>query len=347
MQDDRSQRDRQSRDMGQRLFDRREFGLSTLAAAAAMIAGSSAGARAQAWPDKPVKIIEIYPAGVARDSRTRVLAEKLSGILGQQVYVENRPGASGRIGLQAAANAAPDGYTFTMIGSGDTINRHLFDLPYDIERDFEPVSRIETLPIVAVARASLPVTDLASLIRYAKEHPGELTYASPGVGSFHHMNGLLFGNVTGTTTRHVPYGQSNPQQDLLGGHVDLTFDALPAWLENLKAKNLRALAITGASRVGVLPDVPTFTESGVPAYDVRAFYGMVAPKGTPQPIIAKMQEALHKAVFEPALQSLWTSQGGHPVAGTPAELAAQIRSESERWAEVVRANGVKISMNKP
>ena len=137
MQRHRSQRDR--------LFDRRDFGLGTLAAAAAMIAASSLRARAQGWPDKPVRIIEIYPAGVARDSRTQVLAEKLSGILGQQVYVENRPGASGRIELQAAASAAPDGYTFTMIGSGDTINRHLFDLPYDIERDFEPVSGIETV----------------------------------------------------------------------------------------------------------------------------------------------------------------------------------------------------------
>ena len=339
MRNDRSHRDR--------LLDRREFGLGTLAAAAAMIAGSSVRARAQGWPGKPVRIIEYFPAGVARDSRTRVLAEKLSGVLGQQVYVENRPGASGRIALDAAAKAPPDGSTFAMIGSGDFINRHLFELPYNIERDFEPVSGIETVPVAAVARAGLPVTDLVSLIRYAKEHPGELTFASPGVGSFHHMNGLLFCNVTGTTMRHVPYGQSSPQQDLLGGHVDLTFDALPSWLENIKAGRLRAFAITGASRVGVLPDVPTFTEIGVPAYDTRGVYGLVAPKGTAQPIIAKMQQAVHTAVFEPALHSQWTSQGGDPVAGTPAEFAAQIRSESERWAEVVRANGVKISMNQP
>jgi tripartite-type tricarboxylate transporter receptor subunit TctC len=326
---------------------RREFGRGALLASAALIASTTGRAQAQEWPAKPVRIIEIFPPGVARDSRTRALAEKLSGILGQQVFVENRPGAAGRIGLEAASKAAPDGYTFTMIGSGDAINRHLFDLPYDIERDFEPVSGIETLPVAAVARAGLPVTDLAGLIRYAKAHPNELTYASPGVGAFHHMNGLLFGNVTGTTMRHVPYGQSNPQQDLLGGHVDLVFDAVPSWLENLKAKNLRALAITGAIRVNVLADVPTFAESGVPAYDTRAFYGLVAPKGTAHPIIAKMQQAVHKAVFEPALQSQWISQGGTPVAGTPSELAAQIRSENERWAEVVRANGVKTSMNKP
>lgn len=346
MQKIRSQLGLQPERSLQPLLDRRKFGLGTLAAATTAIVGAPSTAKAQGWPEKPIRIIEYFPAGVARDNRTRVVAEKLSSVLRQQVYVENRPGASGRLGLEAAARATPDGYTFAMIGPGDVINRHLFELPYDIERNFEPVSMIEILPVVAVAKASLPVTDVADLVRYAKERPGELTYASAGVGSFHHMNALLFSNLTGTNLRHVPYAQSNPAPDLLGGHVDLVFDALPPWLENVKANRLHALAITGGNRAEVLPRVPTFTESGLPAFDVYAFYGMVAPKNTPQTIISNMQEALSKVLTEPSLQRQWTSEGGRPAAGAPAAFGAQLQSEAVRWGEVVRANGVKISVTK-
>jgi tripartite-type tricarboxylate transporter receptor subunit TctC len=323
-------------------IDRRQFGIGALGAAAALITGSAAKAQTREWPEKSIRIIEYYPAGVARDNRTRVIAEKLSALLGQQVYVENRPGASGRIGLAAAVKAAPDGYNFTMIGPGDIINRHLFDLPYDIERDLDPVSMIETLPVVAIARASLPVVDMRELVRYAKEHPGELKYASSGMGSFHHMNGLLFGNVIGAPLQHIPYAQGNPAADLLGGHVDLMFDPIPAWLENVRAGRLRALAFTGETRANVLPDVPTFAESGLPAFDSYAFYGVMAPKGTPQHIIAKLQESLSAVVKEPNLNRLWTNEGGNPVGSEPTEFAARIRRESDRWSKVIRDNGVKI-----
>jgi tripartite-type tricarboxylate transporter receptor subunit TctC len=300
------------------------------------------GLHQQEWPAKPVKIIETFPAGVARDNRTRVIADKLSLVLPQRVYVENRPGASGRIGLAAAAKSAPDGYTFAMIGPGDLIMRHLFELPYDIERDFDAVSMIEILPVVAVARASLPVANIAELIRYAKEHPGELKYGSPGIGSFHHMNGTLFANLTGAALRHIPYGQGNPGSDLLGGHIDLIFDALPPWLESIKAGRLRALATTGAQRASVLPEVPTFKESELAAYDVYALYGVVAPKGTPASLIGKFQTALSQVVREPSLFQRWTDEGGNPVASTSTEFAARIRSESDRWGNVIRANGIKI-----
>jgi tripartite-type tricarboxylate transporter receptor subunit TctC len=294
------------------------------------------------WPIRPVRIIETFPAGVARDNRTRVIADKLSAMLPHRVYVENRPGASGRIGLGIAAKSAPDGYTFAMIGPGDLISRHLFELPYDIERDFDAVSMVEILPVVAVARSSLPVGNIAELLRYANEHPGELKYGSPGVGSFHHMNGTLFASLTGTPLRHIPYGQGNPGTDLLAGHIDLVFDALPPWLENIRAGRLRALATTGENRSGVLPGVPTFRESGLAVYDVYALYGVVAPKGTPRSIIAKFQTALSKVVHEPNLFGRWSEEGGNPVASTSAEFAARIHSESERWANVIRFNGIKV-----
>jgi tripartite-type tricarboxylate transporter receptor subunit TctC len=322
--------------------NRRQFILGTLGSGTALIAGGVADAQAPAWPEKAVKIIETFPAGVARDNRTRVIAEKLSTVLGQQVYVENRPGASGRLGLAAAAKSPPDGYTFAMIGPGDVITRHLFELPYDIERDFAPVTMVETLPVVAVARSSLSVTSVGELVRYAKEHPGELKYGSPGAGSFHHMNGLLFANLTGTTLQHIPYGQGNPGADLLGGHIDLIFDALPPWLENVKAGRLRAIAITGATRAPALPDVPTFAEGRIPAYDVYAFYGVLAPKGTSDAIILKLQEAISQVVHEPSLNRQWMSEGGAAVASSPAEFAARITSESERWGKVIRSNGIKI-----
>jgi tripartite-type tricarboxylate transporter receptor subunit TctC len=322
--------------------DRRNFMLCLLGGAATIFTNSRAAAQTADWPDRPIKIIEYFPAGVARDNRTRVIAEKLSGILGQQVYVENRPGAAGRIGLAAAAKSPPDGYTFAMIGPGDAIARHLFELPYDIERDFSPVSMIETLPVVAVARASLPVGNVIELAHLAKAHPGELKFGSPGVGSFHHMNGVLFANLTGTTLQHIPYGQGNPGADLLGGHIDLIFDALPPWLENVKAGRLRALAITGETRAPALPDTPSFGESGLPAYDTYAFYGLVAPKGTPESVIAKLQQAIRQMVDEPKLNRQWISEGGNPTAGSPDQFATTIRTESERWGNAIRSNNIKI-----
>ena len=327
------------------------LGTSALCSAAVLLSArtlghaqqsQSRGAAAQDWPSKPVRIIETFPAGVARDNRTRVIAEKLSAVLRQQVYVENRPGASGRIGLSVASKSAPDGYTFAMVGAGDMIMRHLAELPYDIDNDFDAVSMIETLPVVAIARSSLPVTNIVELVRYAKDHPGELKYGSQGVGSFHHMNGTLFANVTGTELQHIPYGQGNPGADLLGGHIDLMFDALPPWLQNIQSGRLRALAITGEQRANALPDVPTFKEFGLPRFDPYALYGLVAPKGAPESIKAKLQATLFQVVHEPKLFQQWSDEGGNPVASTPSEFTAHIRTETARWGNVINSNGIKI-----
>jgi tripartite-type tricarboxylate transporter receptor subunit TctC len=321
---------------------RRFLSLACASGLAAVSQPFHGAARAQEWPVKPIRIIESFPAGVARDARTRVIAEKLSPILGQQVYVENRPGAGGRIGLQAAVNAPPDGYTFNMLGLTDIVNKYLYDLPYDPERDLVPISTIETLPVVLIVRPSLPAMNLSELITSAKDHAGEMTYGSTGAGSFFHLNALTFINLTRANLRHVPYGQGSLTSDLLGGHIDMVFDAVPAYLENLKAGKLRALALTGDKRATAMPDVPTFTECGLPTYNRIAFYGMAAPKGTPEAIIVRMQKAVSQILHEPELRRQWIGEGGNPVGGTSNEFAAGLRTQSQYFAKFIRDNNLKI-----
>jgi len=213
-------------------------------------------ARAEQWPTGPVRIIESLPAGVARDNATRILAQKLSTILGQQVFVENRPGAAGRTAAVAAAKASPDGYTFIMMGTSEiAIIRHLYNLTYDIERDFDPVSMVATVPVALVIRPSLPIKTLAEFIAYAKSRPDELTYGSTGPGLFLHLNGALLASKAGIKLRHIPYQQGNPFADLLGGHVDMVIDALQPTYENILGGKLRGIALTGDHRAKVLPDL--------------------------------------------------------------------------------------------
>lgn len=297
---------------------------------------------AQEWPTRPVRIIEAFPAGIARDHRTRVIAERLSAVLGQQVFVDNRPGAAGRIAGQAAVSAAPDGYTFNMMGTTDILNKHLYNLSYDLERDLVPITMIEELPGAMVVRASLPAKSIADVITFAKAHPGETTYGSTGPGGWLHVNALLFANLTNTSLRHVPYGQGNLVADLLGGHIDMVFDAVPPYLENIRAGKLRVLGVAGQARASELPDVPTFIEGGLASYDVHTLYGLFAPKGTAAPIVAKMQHAIVKILQEPALRRQWISEGGNPVGSSPAEFAARIRSESDRWGNIIKANKIKL-----
>jgi tripartite-type tricarboxylate transporter receptor subunit TctC len=322
---------------------RRFLSVACASGLASVVPGIWQPTLAQEWPTRPIKLIEPFPAGVARDARTRVIAEKLTGILGQQVYVENRPGAAGRIAGQAAVSAPPDGYTFNMMGITDFLTKYLYNLSYDLERDLVPVTMIETLPGALIVRASLPAKSLSELIAYAKDHPGEMTYGSTGPGGFFHVNALLFSSVTNVNLRHIPYGQGSPITDLLADRIDMVFDATSAnYLENLKAGRLRALAVTGEKRASTLPNVPTFIESGVAAYDSYALYGMFAPKGTPETVTLKMQRATSQFLQEPALRQQWISEGGNPVGSTSSEFAARIRTESERWGRIIRANNIKL-----
>jgi tripartite-type tricarboxylate transporter receptor subunit TctC len=301
-------------------------------------------ARAEQWPNGPIRIIESLPAGVARDAVTRLLANKLSTALGQQVLVENRPGAAGRTAGAAAAKAAPDGYTFIMMGTAElAIIRHLYTLSYDIDHDFEPVSMVAIVPVALVVRSSLPVQTLAEFIAHARSHPEELTYGSTGPGLFLHLNGALLSSAAGIKLRHIPYSQGSPFTDLLGGHIDMVIDALQPTYDQILAGKLKGIALTGNHRAKVLPDLPTFAEAGLPAFDVHGFYGLLAPKGTPAAIIRKMRDAVAESVKDPAVQF----QAGDPVgatiiASTPEEFTDYIRRETQRWGEVIRANKIKI-----
>jgi len=301
-------------------------------------------ATAQQWPTGPVRIIESLPAGVARDNATRVLAQKLSTILGQQVFVENRPGAAGRTAGAAAAKATPDGYTFIMMGTAElAIIRHLYALTYDIERDFDPVSMVATVPVALVVRASLPINSLTEFVAYAKAHPDELTYGSTGPGLFLHLNGALLSVEAGVKLRHIPFQQGSPFTDLLGGHVDMVIDALQPTYENIKAGKLRGIALTGDHRAKVLPDLPTFAEAGLTGFDVHGFYGLLAPKGTPEPIIARLRDAIAEAVKDPNVQfQLGDPVGATTSASSPSDFAARIREESTRWGNVIRTNNIKL-----
>jgi tripartite-type tricarboxylate transporter receptor subunit TctC len=295
---------------------------------------------AQGWPAKSIRILESLPAGVARDNRTRMVAQKLSAILNQQVFVENRPGAGGRFAGLAAVQSPPDGYTFIMVGNTEVIAKHVFDMPFDVIRDFEPISLIEVLPVALVVRPSLEVMSLSELVNYAKAHPGELTFGSTGTGQFLHLNGVLFSNITGTQLRHIPYLQGSPFADLLGGHIDMIIDALAPTIENIKAARLRALAVSSERRVPGLPEVRTFTESGWPSFDVHGAYGLAAPKGTPEIVIARMQAAISQVVQDPELRQQWESQGGKPTASTPVEFATRLQNDSERWGRIIRENRI-------
>jgi tripartite-type tricarboxylate transporter receptor subunit TctC len=319
------------------------FSRVTIIVIAALVAQFSA-ARGQDWPQRQVRILESLPAGVARDNVTRVVAQKLSTILGQQVLVENRPGAAGRTAGLAAAKSTPDGYTFIMMGTAElAIIRHLYSLPYDIDQDFEPVTLIATVPVAPVVRPSLPVKTLGEFIAYARSHPDQLTYGSTGPGLFLHLTGALLASTAHIGLRHIPYQQGNPFTDLLGEHIDMVIDALQPTYENIIAGKLRGLALTGEHRAKVLPDLPTFSEAGLADYNVQGFYGLLAPKGTPSAIIQRMQQAVAEAVKDPAVQfQLGDPVGATIVASSPAGFAAQIRQASERWGNVIRANDIKL-----
>jgi len=324
-------------------ISRRRFGIGLCAASTAVIAGAGMPSRAQDWPSRPIRIIESFPAGVARDPLTRVLADRLSKVLGQQVIVENRPGGAGRIAGAAAAQSAPDGYTFWMAGIGDLVTaKYLYKLPYDTDRDFVPVVMFLQAPTSLVVRQSLPVKSLAELISYAKQNPGELSYGSTGMGQFLHLNGLLFASMSGISLKHVPYAQGSPFNDLLGGHIDMVLDTLTPTLEDIKAGLLRALAVTGQHRLAVLPDVPTFAEAGLRGFDPQGGGGLLAPKGTPAPIVLRLQQAVDQVLEASDLHQRWEALGFALPGGTSADFSAWVRLQDSKWSKVIRDNNLRI-----
>ncbi|HWI38411.1 MAG TPA: tripartite tricarboxylate transporter substrate binding protein [Burkholderiales bacterium] len=308
--------------------------------AAAIIA---APAFAQTYPSKPVRFVVPYAAGGATDLIARVIGERLSAHLGQPFVIDNRPGAATLLGAQLVAKAEPDGYTLLMATSTTlAINASLYkNLPYDPVKDFAPISLAIQHPFVLLVDPKLPVHNVKELVALAKSKPGQLAYASGGSGSFPHLAMALFQSMTGIDVIHVPYKGSAPAlTDLMGGQVAMIFDNTA--LTYVKSGKIRALAVTTKDRLSVMPDVPTLQEAGVPGYELAAWQGVIAPAGTPRPVVDKLNANIVKLLHEPETIARLTGDGGQIITSTPDQFAAHIRSEIGRFAKIVKDSGAKV-----
>ena len=313
------------------------------AAALAIVAASVAFGQA-AYPTKPVRIVVPFPAGGTTDIIARATAQKLSEAWGQQVIVDNRPGAAGNIGAELVAKSAPDGYTLLMGTVGThAINSSLYaKMPYDHVKDFAPVILVAGVPNVLVVNPEVPVKTVPELIAYVKANPGKLNFASSGSGTSIHLSGELFKTMTGVQMTHVPYKGSAPAlTDLIGGQVQLMFDNLPSSLAFIKAGKLRALAVTSTTRAGALPDVPTVADF-VPGFEASSWFGLLAPAGTSPAIIAKINGEVAKWLATPEAREKLTAQGANIAGGTSEDFAKHIQAETAKWAKVVKDSGAKV-----
>ncbi|HCE95082.1 MAG: ABC transporter substrate-binding protein [Burkholderiales bacterium GWA2_64_37] len=319
--------------------------LSALAAAGATTAAPWALAQQAAWPDQPLRWVVPYPAGGGTDVLARTVAEAMRQTLGQQIIVDNRPGASTNIGGQAVATAKPDGYTFMSADNAIlAYNEHLFTkLPFNPEKDFTYVGGISRFPLALVVHPAFEAKTVKEFLAYARANPGKLNYASPGNGSPHHLAMEMFKNRTKTFLTHIPYRGAAPAlQDVMGGQVPCMFLDLAAGLPVITSGKVRALAIGSAKRVAALPDVPTLAEAGVPNTEVFAFQGILAPAGLPAAITARLNGDLNKALLNPAVVKRMNDFGMEALPGTPEQFRAMARAESKRWGEIIKAAGVKL-----
>ncbi len=313
-----------------------------LLAAAALSAVASA--QPAPYPTKPIRLIVPFPPGGSTDILGRSLAQKLSEAWGQQVIVDNRPGAGGSIGAELAAKAPPDGYTLLMAHIGTlAVNPALYPkLAYDPLRDFAPVSLVAIVPNVMVVHPSLPAKSVAELVDYARKNPGKLTYSSGGNGSAAHLAMEYFKLQTKTDIVHVPYKGTSPAvTDLIGGQVSMTMTGAPAVMPHVNAGKLRALGVSSAKRLDAFPQIPTIAEAGVPGFEATQWYGVVAPAGTPKDVVAKLAAEIARIVQSPEMKERLNTEGAIPATDTPEAFAAFIREEHKRWGAVVRATGMR------
>ena len=311
----------------------------------AVLAIGAATTAAAAWPERPVRYILHSAAGGGPDIAARIVMAQLGRQLGQQIVVDNRPGASGTIGIEALVKSTPDGYT---IGHGNiqtlAIVRSLMPrLPYNVDRELQPVVHMYGTPNLMAVSLSLPVNSVQELIAYAKANPGKLNFASSGNGTSIHLSAELFKTMTGVQMAHIPYKGSAPAlQDLAGGQVQLMFDNLPSSLALIKAGRLKALAVTSKARAQALPDVPTIAESGLPGFEASSWFGLLVPTGTPQPVIAKVNAEIAKWLATPEAKEKLLAQGATAAGGTPEDFARHIAAETAKWQKVVKESGAKI-----
>ncbi len=301
-------------------------------------------AAAQAYPSKPVKIIVAFTAGGTTDIMARSLAQRLSDRYKQPFVIENKPGAGGNIGTEAAVRSPPDGYTLIVNSVGPmAVNPTLYkSLPYDPLTELVPIAQISDVPNVLVVHPALGIKSVAQLVAYGKANPGKLNYSSTGIGTSSHLSGYMLAARGGFEATHVPYKGAEAVKDLLAGRIQFMFATIPSVIQQIKAGNLVAIAVTSKDRSRSMPDVPTVAESGFPGFEAGSWFGLFAPRGTPQPIIAELNRATNEFIAERNVQARMIEEGADPAGGTPEQFGAFVRREFEKWRTVVRESGASV-----
>ncbi len=304
----------------------------------------SLGAQAQTYPARPVKLVVPFSAGGPADNYARFLAQRLQDILGQNFVVDNKPGAGSVIGTDLAAKAAPDGYTLLVMSNTQTVNESLIpNKPYALMRDFVGVAPINYSDLVLVANPGAGINSIADLIKRAKADPDKLNYASSGPGTPYHMAGELFKSMAKVSITHVPYkGSAGARTDVLGGQVEMMFDAVTTMTEQAKAGKVKALATTGKQRSEVMPDIPTVSEAGVPGYEATIWLGVMAPKNTPKAIVDKLNEAISQIVGQAEVKQIWGKQGAVPMVMNPVQFDKYLNDDIAKWANVIKSANIKL-----
>ena len=317
------------------------FARIVLAVLAASLAATAA--QAQTWPSKPVRYVVPFPPAGATDILARIMAEKLSGPFGQSVVVENRPGAAGNVGTEFVAKSPPDGYTILQLTVAQSISATLYEkLNYALEKDLIPVAMIALVPNVMIVNPSVPAKSVAEFIALARSKPGRINFASSGSGTSIHMSAEMFKMLTGVNIVHIPYKGSGPAlADLMGGQVDVMFDNLTSSIGLIRSGKLRALAVTTSTRYQELPDVPTVQET-VPGYEATAWFGIVAPAGTPREVVMRINGEVNRALAHADVKEKLAQQGALARSWTPEEFGSFIHNEVVKWAKVVKASGAKV-----
>lgn len=304
-----------------------------------MLLPAAVAMAAETYPAKPIRLIVPFPPGGPADALARIVGDRIGANMGKPVVVENRPGAGGNIGMEMGAKAAPDGYTLVLAPAGNlTVNPSLYrSVPYDVARDFAPVTVLGNVPNILVVNPSVPAKTVAELVEYARAHPGQLNFSSPGNGSGAHLAGELFKSMAAVDITHVPYNGIAPAVTaVVGGQVQLMFAGAPAVLQHVQAGKLRALGVASLARIAAAPELPTLSESGFPGFDVTSWYGIVASAGTPNDVIVRLHDEIAKALAEPDVREKLAGLGADPVGNTPAEFASMIRSETIKWSKIVK-----------
>ncbi|MDP3084640.1 MAG: tripartite tricarboxylate transporter substrate binding protein [Rubrivivax sp.] len=308
------------------------------------LAAASTGVLAQAWPNKPVRVIVAFTAGGTTDNLARSVSQQLGERFKQPFVIDNKPGAGGNIGTEFAVRAAPDGYTLIVNSVGPmAVNPSLYKkLPYNPLTDLVPVVQIADVPNVLVVHSSVSAKSVEEFIAYAKANPGKLNYASTGIGTSSHLSGYIFAQRAGFEATHIPYKGAEALKDLLAGRIQFMFATIPSVIQHIQAGSLRAIAVTSPKRSRSMPEVPTVAERGFPGFEAGSWFGFFAPKGTPETLVAQLNKAVNEIIAAPAMQQQMIKEGADPVGGTAEQLGQFVQREFEKWRSVVRDSGATV-----